>query len=80
MERTLGGKRVRVEFNPDNNDLVYRIKAKSAELIDLIETISKQCNNDADGKETMQEINRLKALAFTAIETGAMWGVKAATA
>lgn len=34
MEKTLGQKRVKADFNPAKNDLVDQIKNKSAELID----------------------------------------------
>lgn len=64
---TLGDKRVRAQFNPDGNSLVNEIKKRSAELIDLCETLKEK-----DG--------RLAALAQTAYEEAAMWAVKAATA
>jgi hypothetical protein len=63
---TIGEDRVRIKFNPDENDLVSEIKQKAAELIDLCETIK---NKDP----------RLAALAMTAFEDGAMWAVKCAT-
>lgn len=76
---TLGERRVRVTFNLSKGDqeiYVNRIKRDSADLIDLI--------NDAVASPTFTdedfgEWKRLKALAITAIEEGAMWGVKAAT-
>jgi hypothetical protein len=64
---TLGEERVRVSFNPSKDSIVDTIKAKSAELIDLCETLK---NGDA----------RLVALAQTHYEDAAMWAVKAATA
>lgn len=67
---TLGEKRVRVEFNPSNSDYVSQLKTKAAELINLI--------NDCPSKEDDQFI-RLKMLAMTSIEEGAMWAVKMAT-
>ena len=66
-EMTLGEKRVRKAFNPDANSQVDIIKQKSADLIDLCETLK--------AKDP-----RLAALAQTAYEEAAMWAVKAATA
>lgn len=68
---TLGEKRVRIEFNPDALDTVTLIKQKSAELINLIDNLESPPNPS--------EVGRLKSLAMTAIEEGAMWAVKAAT-
>ena len=70
--KTLGEKRVRVAFNPDNNETVHVIKTKAAELIDLLEA---QRNTDAPRSEK----NRLISIAQTEIETAAMYAVKAAT-
>lgn len=64
---TLGEKRVRLQFNPSVNPTVDQIKVKTAELIDLCETLKAK-----DG--------RLASLAQTAYEEAAMWAVKAATA
>lgn len=74
---TLGEKRVRASFNPSNNNLVDEIKAKSADLIDLCETMK-----GATGRETIAngEKRRCLALAQTHYEDAAMWAVKAATA
>jgi hypothetical protein len=74
MSMTKGEYRVGIDFNPSQNDVVGQIKRKAADLIDLITTIT------TDG-ETDQyvEVSRLKSLAQTAIEDGAMWAVKAAT-
>lgn len=66
---TKGEYRVGITFNPSNDDTVGRIKRAAADLIDLIEGIP------ADTEDRP----RLKALAQTAIEEGAMWAVKAAT-
>lgn len=65
--QTVGETRVRVSFNVSGSDLVTQIKQKSAELIDLCETLKIK-----DG--------RLASLAQTCYEEGAMWAVKAATA
>lgn len=67
---TKGEYRVGITFNPSNNDTVGKIKRAAADLIDLIETIEAPAPSD---------IPRLKSLAQTAIEDGAMWAVKAAT-
>ncbi len=86
MERqTLGEKRVRISFNPSENDTVSQIKQKSAELINMLEAVK----NDEVSKtyektpETLQAVSgeklRLIALAQTAFEEAAMWGVKAVT-
>lgn len=64
---SIGEDRVRVEFNPSASGIVYDIKAKSAQLIDLCETLK-------------SKDPRLAALAQTAYEEAAMWAVKAATA
>jgi hypothetical protein len=64
---TIGEDRVRIKFNPSADSVVDQIKQKSAELIDLCETLK---SKDA----------RLSALAQTHYEDAAMWAVKAATA
>jgi len=66
---TRGEYLVGIDFNPSADDMVGQIKRKAADLIDLIDSI------DAAPGERL----RLKSLAITAIEEGAMWGVKAAT-
>jgi hypothetical protein len=72
---TKGDYRVGVSFNPSGNDIVHQIKQQAADLIDLIESIPGAEMRDIRGSE----VGRLKALAQTAIEEGAMWAVKAAT-
>jgi Ser-tRNA(Ala) deacylase AlaX len=72
MMKTIGEQRVRIDFNPSNEDTVFQMKQKAAELI-----------NDAERIKTYSEdpeVKRLASLAATAIEEGAMWLVKAATA
>lgn len=66
---TLGEYRVGIAFNPGGNAMVNKIKRAAADLIDLLEQI--------DGGNG--EVARLKALAATHFEDGAMWAVKAAT-
>lgn len=65
--KTLGEARVRTDFNVTNNSTVDVIKQKSAELINICETLKEK-----DG--------RLASLAQTSFEEAAMWAVKAATA
>jgi hypothetical protein len=69
MEQTLGQNRVKAEFNPEKNGIVDQIKNKSAELIDLVETLR--------ANETTSEKHRLISIAQTEIETAAMYAVKA---
>jgi hypothetical protein len=64
---SVGEDRVRTKFNPSADTVVDKIKQKSAELIDLCETLKAK---DA----------RLASLAQTHYEDAAMWAVKAATA
>jgi len=75
---TKGEYRVGITFNPSNDDTVGKIKRLSADLIDMIESIGTE--NIAQGAVVENaEVRRLKALALTSIEEGAMWAVKAAT-
>jgi len=76
MTKTLGEKRTRIEFNPSNEDYVFQLKTKGAELIDLI---NEAANKPSWDDETLGEWKRLKALAMTEIESGTSWAVKAAT-
>ncbi len=73
---TKGEYRVGIDFNPSASDVVGQIKRKVADLIDLIDSIEE---HPAQLDMRFSEIKRLKALAQTAIEEGAMWAVKAAT-
>ena len=72
--QTKGEYRVGTTFKPSASGLVDEIKRKAADLIDLIDSIP----SDRDS-ERGNEAGRLKALAQTAVEDGAMWAVKAAT-
>lgn len=71
-ERTLGEKRVRVDFNPSQEGVVYDIKRHTAAIIDL-------CEKLRDNYPGNHEANRLISLAQTHYEDAAMWAVKAAT-
>lgn len=68
MSETLGQKRVKAEFNPAKSDVVSQIKDKSAELIDLIETMREGGTG---------EKQRVISVAQTEIETACMYAVKA---
>ena len=70
-EPSIGEIRVRVAFNVSNSDIVFQIKSKTAELINLCDSL--KVNNH-------HERNRLVAMAMTDYETAAMLAVKAATA
>jgi hypothetical protein len=70
---SLGEYRVGIDFNPGKNLLVHKLKEAAADFIDMISEIEPAMDADPG------EVERLKALAMTAIETGAMWAVKAAT-
>lgn len=83
---TKGEYRVGINFNPSNDDTVGRIKRLAADLIDLIETVQvpwpEEPTTEEEFKATFDlrdEVYRLKSLAQTNIEDGAMWAVKAAT-
>ena len=66
-EKTIGEIRVRTNFNVGNSDVVAQIKQKTAELINLCETLK-----DKDGRSA--------SIAQTEYESAAHWAVKAATA
>lgn len=78
---TKGEYRVGIAFNPSSDDMVSRIKKAAAELIDLIEAIPlpEFANDEIIDGDYVSEVYRLKDLSQSAIEDGAMWGVKAAT-
>ena len=80
MTKTLGEERVRVDFNPGNSDTVSQIKQKTAELINLVDSLKGKAESLKGGNifET-QEKFRLIAIALTNYEEAAMWAVKAAT-
>lgn len=67
MEKTLGEKRVRTDFNISGDSVIDTIKMKTAELINLVETLK-------------EKDIRLASLAQTTYEEAAMWAVKVATA
>ena len=65
-----------MDFNTTRSSYVELVKEKSAELINIINTCTENVEWD---DETREEWKRLKSLAMTSIEEGAMWAVKAAT-
>ena len=80
-----GEYRVGINFNPGGDDTVATIKRAAADLIDIVGEISdglpprQMPFHGTPQGDRSAEIMRLKALAQTAIEDGAMWAVKAAT-
>lgn len=86
MSKTLGEKRVRTDFNVSGSSVVDAIKQKSAELINLLQSLKNDEIVAVPGetedafKERTGEKFRLVALAQTSYEEAAMWAVKAATA
>ena len=76
MSKTIGELRVRTDFNVVFHDakkkVVNDIKNKSAELINLMQSLKE---GETDG-----EVIRALSIAQTEFETGCMYGVKAATA
>ena len=77
MEKTLGQKRIG-EFNPKGDEVVNGIKQRATELIDYIASnvVGIKPIEGSKGKVDMSA-ERLKSLAFTDIESAAMWAVKA---
>lgn len=73
---TEGEYRVRTKFNPSASGNVDQIKQASASLINLVNNL--KLTTDYTEKDH-QSFGRLKSLAMTAVEEGAMWAVKAAT-
>ena len=71
---TIGQKRVGANFNPSGEEIVDQIKAKSAELIDLCESMK---TFGEQGAKIHAEKNRLIALAQTNFEIASMFAVKA---
>jgi hypothetical protein len=83
---SIGEVRVRTKFNPSNDGLVDTIKQKTAELINLCQSVkNEEVSKDYDKapnepREANGEVIRWVALAQTAYEEAAMYAVKAATA
>lgn len=73
-DRTLGEQRIRVDFNPGNNDRVKNVKEAYANLIDRLEELRTSRSIDVNGEQ-----NRCIAVAQTELESSCMWAVKAIT-
>jgi hypothetical protein len=73
---TIGEDRVRIKFNPSASPVVDQIKQKTAELIDICETLKLA----AQQAGAQSEVIRLCATAQTNYEGACHWAVKAATA
>jgi len=76
MEKTLGQKRVKADFNPDKNGTVDKIKNKAAELIDLIEVAKWEHYEEQGCKPPSSERARVGDIAQQGIETACMYAVK----
>lgn len=66
-EKTIGEQRVRTDFNVGGDETVAQLKNKTAELINLVDSLK-------------EKDPRLAAIACTSYEEAAMWAVKLATA
>lgn len=73
---TIGQKRIRVTFNPGQDQTVVDIKQATADLIDRLDDLR---NAEAIKQNVSGEKLRLIALAQTSYEEAAMWAVKAVT-
>jgi len=71
MEKTLGEKRVRIDFNVKKDDNVSLIKQHIAQLIDICETL--KAINPSEEKTRAFEI------AQQELESAAHWAVKGYT-
>lgn len=72
--KSLGEKRVRVDFNPSNSGNVNALKTKAAEAINILQDFKDDPRNEIDS-----ETARIIATAQTKYEEAAMWAVKAVT-
>lgn len=75
-KKTLGERRVRVDFNPAGSDFVKYIKQETATLIDEVDRSA--CKPSFTDEE-VADFNRWKSLAITKYEEAAMYAVKALT-
>lgn len=62
-----------ITFNPSNDDLVYQIKLKYSQIIDML-------NNQRASWSQHSEYQRYISIAITEAQTAQMWAVKAVTA
>lgn len=68
---SFGEKAVGISFNPSNNTQVEEIKQSCAKVIDYLNNLRNTTDNP--------EQKRMYSVAITDIQSGQMWGVKAAT-
>lgn len=68
---SFGAKAVGLTFNPGKHAEVETIKRGCADIIDQLDSL----RNDTESDDK----KRMYSEAITAIQTGQMWGVKAAT-
>lgn len=77
---TLGERRVRISFNPNQAPHVGELKRQAAAFIDHCQELRPVIASARDlTEEDKAELNRLLSLAQTHAEDAAMWAVKAAT-
>lgn len=74
QELSFGQKAVGVTFNPNGSPSVNSIKEASANLIDILNGLRSTATQVGDNESA-----RMYSIAITDIQTGQMWGVKAAT-
>ena len=74
MEKTTKGRFRIGRFGTDKIKVVAEIKHKSAELIDLVDTLY---DTESVPPDVAGEVRRLKALAQTDIQSASMWACKA---
>lgn len=74
-ELTFGQKAVGLTFNPGGHEKVNAIKAKYAEIIDLLNDMRMPHSDN----QTANEVNRLLSIAITEAQGAQMWAVKAVT-
>ena len=72
-EESYGEKLVGITFNPSNDDLVYQLKSKYAEIINILQ-------NARGNESNHSEFQRYLSIAITEAQTAQMWAVKAVTA
>lgn len=71
---TFGEKAVGISFNPGAHEDVNNIKASCAAAIDVLNQLCEKAKADNNGEKIAQF-----KLAIRDIQSGQMWGVKAAT-
>lgn len=76
-----GARRMGVSFNPSNDTRIDDLKAKFAELHDLIDaySASQMANPKTDDAIARQEIGRACSTALTNLQTAKMYAIEAIT-